>query len=388
MNIKKCSRIILMIILVLMFIPKNVYAVSIQKDTSTKSSNSTYAKNHPARLYYNGVDADITVKYNGKKVKISSGGGVDGNFAGCHPFTSRKVFTNDTSKEAYCIRNEQWFGSGGGFSTALCNEARIASNPYTKVKGVTSSNVVYVAGEVVDVINSKSWNKNKKYLYKVASLTVLFQLSYCTYDADGQIKDIIQEAYNNYVSKAVTNKNNYEKNVAMTTTNSVMGKKGTSTTYISDAVNVTGLMTSLNGTAATYTFSGTGSGTIYLCTKADGTGCTAVNGTTITNATSKTYYVRVDNGVPNSNIKISLDSSVKYNLKYGKFYCHDGTQEHRDWQPLFVPTTVSTSTKVHREMTLNIPKDIPVGQYEHDIQIKKVNSDGEPIEGAKFKLTE
>ncbi len=281
----------------------------------------------------------------------------------------RTSYKHSGSTPLFCIQFKKEF-SGGTYSTGKCSFK-------------LSSKDRIIAGKIVDIIYSKSWSGDKKYAYAVAALNTYMKKyrhlgSSASFGESGTIKDAISEA-KSYYKKL---KDTYPKpTVTNNSSTLVMLGSGGKSFITNDKITFDNLKKDWLGVKSTYSFSITGGASgvaYYLCTDKTGKNCTAVGSTTVSDVEKVSYYVKAtsSNAINKHSFTIKLTGNAS-GIKYytSNVYCKGKNQA------VLKKASNKKSYSVNVSTSFKIPSS-----DEHEIEIKKVDENGEAITGAEFTL--
>lgn len=281
--------------------------------------------------------------------------------------------TTSDGKEVYCVMFTKDFSNG-----TFTNCTKKMNLSTTKQR---------VAGEIIELVDTKyvdTWDKNKRYAYKVAALNTYLGLSGSSNFSGGSpsVASIISSAKENY-NKFKENKVYFSK--LTISGGGVLNDTKTANVYISNAVTFEGLMKTVEGATPNYTFSVSGlkSGqTAYLCTGSSGTGCSAFP-QTISNVTSKTYFIKVTGATEDTNFTVKISGTVSPKYSKGAVYCSSNQQT------LLVKASGSTSWSTSKSVGFSIvPTSTTPDTTTHRIIVAKIDENGDPVTGATFEYTD
>lgn len=289
---------------------------------------------------------------------------------------SRTSHKQGNGRDAYCIQVKKNFTTGD-YTAENCIVNGISN-------GLVSTHYV-VAGQIVDVINKKDWSDDKKYAYKVAALNVYFKslnlpISSGSADFTGdEISNIITVAKNNATYYGVSKSKNLDKPTIAVSNKTLKTISGNTSIFVSDKIVFGNLKSKFNGGTPVYTFSTSGSGTIYLCNSmTSNTGCFTAKDIKLSNLDSKAYYLRVIGGTPGSNVSVTITGTSTASYLEGSIYCK-GTSN----QAVLIDYPKTQEYVVQNKITFQIPD-----MTNHKISILKVDEYGESVSGAEFELHE
>ncbi len=284
-----------------------------------------------------------------------------------HIRTSYKTVSG-SNKEVYCVMFTKDFSSG------------TFSNCTNKLK--ISDKKQRIAGEIVEYVDSKNWDTNKKYAYKVAALNTYLGLSGSSNFSGGSpsVGSIISTAKSNYDNYS-SNKNSF-KSLVINSSSNILNSTNNSNTYISGEVVFDGLMKTVEGATPTYTYSVSGlkSGqTAQLCTGSSGTGCKYFP-QTVSGVTTQKYYIRVTGVTEDTNFSVKISGAAAPKYSKGSVYCSSNQQTLL----LKATGTASWSTSKTVNFAINVPPTVEPNKVSHNITIAKVDENGDTVDGSTF----
>lgn len=288
---------------------------------------------------------------------------------------NRTSYKQSDGKDAYCIQFKKNFTSGT-YTTDNCTANGISN-------GLVSTHYV-VAGQIIDVVNSKDWGSDKKYAYKVAALNSYFKslnLPLSSGSADftgGELSSIIATAKERATYYGSSKSKNISKPaIAVSSSKTMKTISGSTTSFISNKITFSNLDASFNGTVPTYTFTTSGTGKIYLCTSMT-RGCKLTSEVKVSGVDKVSYYLKVVGANPGESVSVTIVGSASVSYTEGVIYCK-GTSN----QAVLVDSPKTQNYKNQNKVTLQVP-DVT----KHQISILKVDEFGEAVVGSEFELYE
>ena len=310
-----------------------------------------------------------------------------------------------TAKRTSHYRTSYKTTSDGDVAFCIAFTDNFGGSKYTSCDKVLSDFQLIHAGQIIKYVNmQQDFDWKKKYAYKVAALNTAFYRkvpgSAEVTGGSPSIKTIVDEARRRAEEIDAASDANFAKDLGHTLSNATMKKLKANKQFISEKVTFKGLKKTYLGSTPTYSFSVSGlkSGqNAYLCTGSTGTGCTAVDGVTLSGVETKAYYVKVtgvDASASALNFSVKLSGSVRISYPKGQVFCRTSAQKvliyktkNESFSAKHVvnfkvnKTPTPTPTPTPGPTPTPTPTPAPVT---HEIEILKTDENGEALSGAEF----
>lgn len=294
-----------------------------------------------------------------------------GPHGSCSTYTTYKMLDN---KPAFCAQLNKNIRSGTNYVPAA------GWNVYDKT--------ALIAGKCIELVNASNFGDGyAKYLYATELMNFIFRYNGASDYVSGNaaLRGIYDEAvrYVQNIEKYSGSAASKLPKITLQAENKQNDMKSTSTNgkYLSEKITLSGLVGNYGGNDVTYTVkvSGNSGVTAVICDDASGKRCDKGSTWNISkpSSSSVTFYVMTTGATAGGDVKINVSGSNA--STYPTVIRYD--EPTYAYQMLMVPGSVSFTRKISTSLNLSIPDNT-----KHTIKIRKVDEDGNTLNGASFTL--